>query len=533
LIHAPIEIPPGGYISVVRFPIISRLSLPNVSGTWLHEEGGTGCARRALAANSCEGAPIGRQTEAGSVHWKRGETVRDSIAVAKSDDHGTTTIATVKVVYLLAVTAAVFAAPVFVASRGGWLIILGLLALQLVILLTCRVGLSDIVRPVWRLKWLFIFLIAAYGLLPGEDGSSAGTALAWHIPIVGWSIPINLDGLARAGLMCLQIATMLLASSVVRLTGTGRDLVKGLESFRLPALFVYSLEHTLGLLAGTSRRGGGGGRGGGVGTGGGDGNRASQAGFLAIVKRLLRGDVGAFVQSIRGDVDRAGEQLAGETGRNLSGQMAHDVAIVSGIALTMATLKIVKILPGIPFASGHKTLLLFPLYILASRLTYSRWGGTAAGAVMGVIGFLQGDGRFGILEMLKHLAPGVVIDLAQPWVSRLPGWALGYCLLGLAAAIARTTTEFSLVAMLGARAEIYIFPMAKLVPNLVAGFLSGFTTLFVLRAFDRSMPRQEESSAEPDGSIGDASGDRVETRTRPRTADAASRVPSPYPLQGE
>ena len=152
---------------------------------------------------------------------------------------------------------------------------------------------------------------------------------------------------------------------------------------------------------------------------------------------------------------------------------------------------------------------------------------------MGVIGFLQGDGRFGILEMLKHLAPGVVIDLAQPWVSRLPGWALGYCLLGLAAAIARTTTEFSLVVMLGARAEIYIFPMAKLVPNLVAGFLSGFITLFVLRAFDRSMPRQEESSAEPDGSIGDASGDRVETRTRPRTADAASRVPSPYPLQGE
>jgi len=88
------------------------------------------------------------------------------------------------------------------------------------------------------------------------------------------------------------------------------------------------------------------------------------------------------VQSIRGDVDRAGEQIAAETGRSLSGQMAHDVAVVSGIALTMATLKMFKILPGIPFASGHKALLLFPLYILASRLTYSRWGATAAGAVL-------------------------------------------------------------------------------------------------------------------------------------------------------
>src|SRR5216684_1621737 len=470
----------------------------------------------------------GRQTEAGNIRREHGEAARDGIAMVKSDDHGPAKIATLKVVYLLAVTAAVFAAPVFVASPGVRLIVLGLLVLQFVILLACRVGLTDIVRPVWRLKWLFIFLIAAYSLLPGEDGSSGGAALAWHIPVLDRSIPVSLEGLARAGLMCLQIATMLLASSVVRLTGTGRDLVEGLESFHLPALFVYSLDHTLGLLGGTRR--GGGGPGGG-GTGG--GNRALQAGFLAILKRLLRGDVGAFVQSIRGDVDRAGEQIAGEIGRKLSAQMAHDVAIVSGIALTMATLRMFKILPGIPFASGHKALLLFPLYILASRLTYSRWGATAAGAVMGVIGFLQGDGRFGILEMLKHLAPGVVIDLAQPWVSRLPVWALGYCLLGLAAAVARTTTEFSLVAMLGARAEIYIFPMAKLVPNLVAGFLSGFTTLFVLRAFDRSMPRREEPSAEPDGRIVDASGDSVETRIRPREADATSRVHSPYPAQGE
>ena len=152
---------------------------------------------------------------------------------------------------------------------------------------------------------------------------------------------------------------------------------------------------------------------------------------------------------------------------------------------------------------------------------------------MGVIGFLQGDGRFGILEMLKHLAPGVVVDLAQPCIRRLPGWALGYCLLGLAAAAARTTTEFSLVAMLGARAEIYIFPMAKLVPNLLAGFLSGFTTLFVLRAFDRSMPRPEESSAEPGSPISDASGDRGEIRVKPVAADVTARAPSPYPAEGE
>jgi hypothetical protein len=448
------------------------------------------------------------------------------------DTHDRAKIAMLKVLYLLAITTVIFALPMVIGGSMQWLAIVGLLALQILILLACRIAPRDIPRPVARLKWLFVFLIAAYTLLPGEDESSGVLTLAWQVPVIGWSLPVNLGGLEQAGRMCLQIVTMLLASSVVRLTGTGRDLVEGLQSFHLPALFVYSLDHTLGLLGGTQRRSGGG-RGGGPGTGGGGSNRAPQAGFLTILKRLVRGDVGAFVQSIRGDVDRAGQQIAGETRRNLSGQMAHDVAIVSGIALTMATLKMFKILPGIPFASGHKALLLFPLYILASRLTYSRWGATAAGAVMGVIGFLQGDGRFGILEMLRHLAPGVVIDLAQPWVSRLPGWALGYCLLGLAAAVARTTTEFSLVAMLGARAEIYIFPMAKLVPNLVAGFLSGFTTLFVLRAFDRSMPRREESLAKPDSPIGDASGERGETRIRPRAADAAPCVPSPHPAEGE
>ena len=451
------------------------------------------------------------------------------MAVANSDDHVGAMIATAKVVYLLAVTAAVFAAPVFVPSGRGWLVILGLLALQFVILLTCRVGLDNIARPVWRLKWLFIFLIAAYSLLPGEDGASGSAALSWRIPVVDWNIAVNLDGLSRAGLMCLQITAMLLASSVVRLTGTGTDLVEGLQSFHLPVLFVYSLDHTLDLIGGTRRRGGG--RGGGAGPGGRADMRAPQPGFPTILKRLLRGDVGAFVQSIRADVNRAGEQIAGE--RNLTAQMAHDVAIISGIALTMATLKMFKFLPGIPFASGHKALLLFPLYILASRLTYSRWGATAAGAVMGVIGFLQGDGRFGILEILKHLAPGLIIDLAQPWISRLPGWALGYCLIGLAAAVARITTEFSLVALLGARAEIYIFPIAKLLPNLVAGFLSGFVALFVLRAFDRSMPRREGSSAEPESPIAYPSGDRHQTRIRQRGADAAPQVPSPHPAEGE
>src|SRR3981081_3781217 len=192
-------------------------------------------------------------------------------------------MATLKVLYLLAITAVTFALPAGIGGSMQWLTIVGLLALQILLLFACRIASRDIARPVWRLKWLFVFLIAAYALLPGEDKSSGALMLFWQVPVIGWSLPVNLEGLEQAGRMCLQIATMLLASSVVRLTGTGRDLVEGLQSFHLPALFVYSLDHTLALLGGTRR--GGGGRGGRAGTGSGRGNRAHQAGFLTIVKR--------------------------------------------------------------------------------------------------------------------------------------------------------------------------------------------------------------------------------------------------------
>ncbi|WGS02076.1 energy-coupling factor transporter transmembrane protein EcfT [Bradyrhizobium sp. ISRA443] len=382
-----------------------------------------------------------------------------------------------KVIYLLVVTVVTFVLPALSATHPlRWAIVPALLALQVLTLLICRISISEIVRPAWRLKWLFLFLIGCYTLLPPEHPAE-DLALHWQVPRFGWLVPFNVTGLDRAAVMCLQILTVLLASTMVRLTGRGDDLVHGLQQLRLPGLFVHSLDRTLSLLSGADGR---------------SGRRQREAGarpgtFTAL-KRLLRGDVGSFVQSIKANMELAAGQSDEGVGSKLEARLAHDVAVVSGIALCMASFKMLKILPGLPFASGHKALLLFPLYVLAARLTHSRWGATAAGAIMGVIGFLQGDGRFGVLEVLKHIAPGLVIDLAYPLVRRLPVWALGYCLLGLVAAVARTSTELVLVLLLGARAEIYLFPAAKLVPNLLAGFLSGFVTLFVLRVFSPEPP---------------------------------------------
>jgi len=390
----------------------------------------------------------------------------------------TVNVAVLKVMYLLAVTALAFMVPAVAATRPArWFVVLALLVLQVIILLACRIGVNDVIRPLWRLKWLFLFLIGCYFLLPPEHPEAGDTILYWRVPLIGWLLPLNFNGLERAVLMCLQIITLLLASILIRLTGSGTDLADGLRAFGLPNLFVYSLDYTLELLGGVQRSGR-------------RGDGRGHGGSRSTVKQLLRGDIGGFVETIQANIESAGQRIRPEIDRDVAVHLAHDIGIVTGIALCMASVKVLRILPGLPFAPGHKVILLFPLYVLASRLTYSRWGGTAAGSIMGVIGFLQGDGRLGVLEILKHITPGLVIDIGTPLVARLPTWALGYCVLGLAAAVARMSTDLMLVVLLGARAEVYLFPAAVLVPNLVAGCLSGFVTMFVLRAFARSAERE-------------------------------------------
>ena len=391
--------------------------------------------------------------------------------------------ALLKVLYLAAVTTAVFCVPAFILTRPAqWYVVTALLFVQVFTLLGKKISAIEVMGPVWRLKWIFLFLGVAYAFLPPETPDSVPPLLLpLRIPVVGWTLSLNLTGLAQAGLMCVQILTVLLATSVVRLTGKSTDLVEGLQALRLPRLFIYSLDHALELL-GVVRRGPGSKRGGG---GGREGGNAGPAGFFNVLRRVVKGDFSAFTESIQSNLDLAVAKTGREDPRG-DAHFAHDVAVVTGVALCMSSIKMLKFLPGVPLASGHKTLALFPLYVLASRLTHSRWGGTSAGSIMGLIGLLQGDGRFGILETLKHVAPGVVIDLTEPLVRRWPSWALGYCFVGLLAGIARSATELLVIFALGARGEIYFFVAARLVPNLVFGFLSGFVTSFVMRALPLS-----------------------------------------------
>jgi energy-coupling factor transporter transmembrane protein EcfT len=176
----------------------------------------------------------------------------------------TAKIAALKVVYLLAVSAVAFIVPAVAATQPTrWFVVLALLILQVAILRACRIGISEVVRPVWRL-WLFLFLIGCYVLLPPEHPGASAAILHWRIWKTKRAQPIR-HILAGAGQPDHH---------------RGQEQREDLEAHEQGAV-----EAGLELFAGAQRSGGGRGDGTGRGRGDGSGRGAS----LSTVKQLLRG----------------------------------------------------------------------------------------------------------------------------------------------------------------------------------------------------------------------------------------------------
>ncbi|MBL8613101.1 MAG: hypothetical protein JNL38_37520 [Myxococcales bacterium] len=156
----------------------------------------------------------------------------------------------------------------------------------------------------------------------------------------------------------------------------------------------------------------------------------------------------------------------------------RDMAIVSGIALAMLGIKALKILPNIPFAPGHKLVLLTPLYLVATLKTRTRAGATLTGVTMGSVAFLLGDGRYGIFEILKHVAPGLVSDLALPLFTRggkRPS-AFACTLLGGLMGMGRFATIFGVTLAVQPPAVAWAMLAPGLAIHTTFGLLSGLVS---------------------------------------------------------
>lgn len=209
---------------------------------------------------------------------------------------------------------------------------------------------------------------------------------------------------------------------------------------------------------------------------------------MAALGRLARGDVTIIADRLRANVDRVEEHVKES---DSDPEIGRDVAVIAGIALTMLGIKMLKLLPGLPFAPGHKGVLLIPLYIVAGFMTRSRAGSTLTGVTMGTVAFLLGDGRYGVFEVAKHIAPGIIVDLLGPAMRVQRRGVLAWSAFGLVIALGRYATVTAIAFTVQAPAIVYAVLLPGLAVHGIFGVLSGIVTAPLLRALEREPGNRE------------------------------------------
>jgi len=380
---------------------------------------------------------------------------------------------------LRALYLAVLAVGVFLLP--DWRYCAAVTASQMLAWLVLDLGLGALARQVRKLSLLLSVILVAYALV-GEDP----TTDRWQsYAVFGWTIDINIVGFEQGLAMVLRILAVVLASHVAR-AGDPRALAAGLRGLGLPRSAALAIDAVLVLLGDSAGRGKGDGSGGGGGTGSGGHKQRGLKPFLAGLARLGRGDVGLLVDRLYKQVARAERHVADGQDRDgpRSAAMARDIGVVAGIALTMLGIKALKLLPGLPFAPGHKGVLLIPLYIVAGVMTRSRLGATLTGLTMGLAAFLLGDGRYGVFEIAKHVAPGLLVDLLLPImrVGRGNRGRVAWSLFGLTVALGRFATVTVIALAVQPPAVVFALLIPGLAVHAVFGILSGVVTAPLVRA---------------------------------------------------
>ena len=406
-----------------------------------------------------------------------------------------------QVLYILGVGVWAFitqSAPVQAVLLGG----------QVLLWLVCRLPLLDLFRSVRRLGFFLVFLVASYAFFGPEE------AAQWHrFDLFGLGLRIDARGLSQGLLRAAGIVAVILAAQIVQRAGSARTLVRGLEGLGAPSFLAYGLDLVLTTLGpdGGRRRGGRRGRRSErrrqEDDGGGDARRFE-------IRALLRGDVGQLSVLVHQRVQEA-ETRVGAYG--LEPSKARDLALFVGLSVLALTLKMLRFMPGLPVAPGHKGVVLIPLYLLAARFSTSRWGGTQFGLVMGTTSFLFGMGKFGPFDIIRHVTPGIVVDLLLPVVHRLSprgpkAWAYG--VLGILAALARLSTQVLVALLVQAPAAFYALLLPAFVSAIFFGALSGYVSFHLIVAFERSRGAAASSAIAADDSDPAAASTRVPERPR-------------------
>jgi len=319
---------------------------------------------------------------------------------------------------------------------------------------------------------------------------STGAGDRWiGLPGPDW-LRLNLSGLALAGTMFLRVYTLVLASTWVQRACPPGALVRGLRALRLPETVAIAVDATLAMLAGGPGSGTGRGTGGGHGSGmRGGRHREADGGAELGWSDIRAGRLQAFTAAFERGLERARRWLA-ERYPDLPAERVRDLSLVLALCLTVMSLKVLQVLPGIPFASGHKNVLIVPLFLYVAQATGMRFGGFAAGTAVGIVSFLMGYGKFGVLEVAHFALPGLLADLLTPWLratgraARLAQYAVAGAVLGLG----RFAANFLAILLAGAPDVAFLLFAPLLVSQVAFGALSCFVSVLLIKPKPATAP---------------------------------------------
>ena len=379
--------------------------------------------------------------------------------------------------------------------RNPWALLV-LACFQLLLLTSAQIPIARLSQAGRRLRLFFLVILVSYLFVP------VGPALdAWRsYALLGIDVQINLGGPLFALAMCARVLVLVLASIWAREAGAPEEFAQAMRKLRIPQPLVLTIDGALALVAGGEPgRGGGKGSGKGPGKGGGRGAHNGPDSRPGLSFRDLRDQrMGALVNAVHRGLRRAEEHLA-ERHPGLAPALLKDTAIVMGLSVAMMGMKMFQVMPGLPVAPGHKNVVMVPLFLLAATLTSTRFGGTWTGATVGTISFLLGYGKFGVLECLQFIIPGLMADFLVPLVRgrRFPVLAAQFCLVGAILGAGRFSANIAVLLLAGGPVAAFILYLPALGSQLLFGALSGLVTPVLLSAFNVHGRQIVEETANP------------------------------------
>lgn len=356
-----------------------------------------------------------------------------------------------KVGYLLAISVAVF------STSNPWLLA-SLALLQLLLWIAARLELRALGKALRKLAPFLILIVVCYTLLGGSDGDRFVSLPLGILPALHLSIDALLLSLQRAS----RILTIIVAAQVVQRSGPPGQLAAGLKAFGMPLSLSAGLDLALAMLGdeapGRRKK---------------KGEKSSRG-----MRSILKGDLGFLTEAIDRRIAAVRKALPAELDRNRS----HDVAVGAALAIVAMSLRFLKVMPGLPIAPGHKGVLIIPLYLLAHRWGRGRWTSTQFGALVGILSFLFGMGKFGPFEILRHVVPGLFTDLVGPLIGLRHrshrAWVYGLFAIGVA--LTRLSSMLFIAWATQAPPAVYALLLPTSIAHAVFGFLSGAVTVRLL-----------------------------------------------------